>query len=430
MSNRSSVKMRHVLFITYHLPMEEEPGAFRPWVEARLLRDSGYQVTVVTSAVQYMTGKIIGSGNGWCREEIREGIRILRVWTVSDHRHSSFRRFLNYAVFALLAAVASFKKAPARASYLFAATDPIFIMPFVLLISILRHIPIVLDERDLFPESAIALGVVKEGWVTRLVFFMQQSVRRHAVSILTATPGIKRRLVSYGHNPEQVHLLFNGDPYIKIPAATRVPEQVTEYRRRFRCLACYAGGFGHVNDVGTIIRAAAELKHRDGEGFLILGGGQRSTEYVDLARALGLTNVLFLGAVPRHTARAVLALCDIGIQALPPDPFFGGTLTSKTFDYFGAGLPLIFAGQGDTTDLLMESGAGLSVPASNVQEMAAAIVRLADDDNLRECMALAARKWYERNITPEICLRIMQAAMPPDPSAYVAAPEQEPQIIQ
>jgi glycosyltransferase involved in cell wall biosynthesis len=429
-SNTSSMKMPHILYITYHLPMEEEPGAFRPWVEARLLRDSGYQVTVITSAVQYMTGKMIGSGRGWCREEIRDGIRILRVWTVSDHRRSLFRRFLNYSVFAVLAAVASFTKTPFRASYLFAATDPIFLMPFFLLISFLKRIPFVLDERDLFPETAIAIGVVKEGWLTRLIFRFQQFMRRGAVSILAATPGIKRRLVSYGHSPDKIHLLFNGDPFLIAPAGSPVPEQVSQYRRQFRCLAIYAGGFGHVNDVATIIRAAAELKHREDVGFLIFGGGERLQEYRDLARVLEVTNLFFLGAVPRHTARAVLVMCDIGMQALPPDPFFGGTLTSKTFDYFGAGLPLVFAGQGDTTDLLMESGAGLSVPASNAKEMAAAVCRLADDKNLRESQAQAARKWYDGNINPEICLRIMQASMPlPGSGAYMAAPKQETEVI-
>lgn len=300
---------------------------------------------------------------------------------------------------------------------LFGATDPIFLAPAFLLISILRHIPIILDERDLFPETAIAIGVVKDGWLTRLLFHMQQHMRRRAVSLLAATPGIKRRLVSYGNNAERVHVLLNGDPYLKAPAGSPVPEQVSQFRSRFKCLACYAGGFGHVNDVDTIIRAAAKLNHRDDLGFLILGGGERSREYGDLARQLGTTNLIFLGAVPRHTARAVLAVCDIGLQALPPDPFFAGTLTSKTFDYFGTGLPLVFAGQGDTTDLLMESGAGLSVPASNAQEMAAAIARLADDTNLRGSMAQAARNWYDLNITPRMCLRAVQAAMPLSSSA-------------
>ena len=115
-----------ILYITYHLPTDDEPGAFRPWVEARLLRESGYEVTVITSAVHYMTGKFIGSGSGWCREEMREGIRILRVWTIPDHRGSIVRRILNYSIFAVLAALAALLKVRKRLNCLFTATDPLF----------------------------------------------------------------------------------------------------------------------------------------------------------------------------------------------------------------------------------------------------------------------------------------------------------------
>lgn len=426
MSKSHSDEAPHILYITYHLPMEEEPGAFRPWVEARLLRDSGYQVTVITSAVQYMTGKIIGSGSGWCRQEVRDGIRILRVWTISDYRRSFFRRLLNYSVFAILTAVASCRKVPAGAKYLFAATDPIFFMPFLLLVSAIKGIPFVLDERDLFPETAIAVGIVKDSWITRLVFSMQQFLRRRAVSLLTATPGIKRRLVSYGHDPSRIHVLFNADPYLDMRTTVAMPEHAAQYRSRYRRLACYAGGFGHVNDVETIIRAAAELKGREDLGFLILGSGERSVEYGNLVRELGVRNLIFLDAVPRATARAILAMCDIGMQALPRDPFFGGTLTSKTFDYLGLGLPLVFAGQGDTTELLLRSRAGISVPAANAKEMAAAIAHLADDDELRLLMSQAARRWFNDHITPENCLRIVQEAVPlPAAGLRIAVPHKQ-----
>jgi hypothetical protein len=49
----------HVLFLTFHLPLGHEPGAFRPGMEARLLAQAGFRVTVITSGVHYMTGEDI-----------------------------------------------------------------------------------------------------------------------------------------------------------------------------------------------------------------------------------------------------------------------------------------------------------------------------------------------------------------------------------
>ena len=402
----------HVLFVTYHLPTDDEPGAVRPWVEARLLRDAGYSVTVVTSAVHYMTGQFVGPGRGWCREEVRDGIRILRVWTISDYRRSILRRMINYTFFALFAALAVLLKVRKRVHCIFAATDPIFITPSLILLSAIKRAPIVLDERDLFPDTAVALGVVREGWLTRLVFSMQQFVRHRAASLVAATPGIRRRLVQYGHNPSRVHLMLNADPYMAGQPRLAEIEAIAQYRSQYRCLVGYAGTLGLADATGILIQAAAELKSRDDVGFLIVGGGERVAEYINQANELQTRHLKFLGTLPRATARAILAVCDIGIQALSPDPYFGVTLTSKTFDYFSVGIPVVFAGEGDTADLLRESGAGITVTPGNASEMAAAVTRLADDKALRDQMGLAGRNWHAKHITVSNYLRAIQAAIP------------------
>jgi glycosyltransferase involved in cell wall biosynthesis len=401
----------HVLFVTYHLPTDDEPGAFRPWMEARLLREAGYRVTVITSAVQYMTGKFIGSGTGWCREEIYQDIRILRVWTISDYRRSLLRRVVNYSVFAVLSAVAAFTRVREHVDCVFAATDPIFATPFVLLISFIKRARLVVDERDLFPENGIALGLIREGLATRLLCGLQQIFRRRASAMLTATPGIKRQLVEYGHQPAGIQVLLNADAFLSDRPLSPVPDRVAEQRSRYRCIVGYAGTLGKGDDLETIIHAAAELRNQHDLGFLLIGGGERLQEYTDLAHSLGDQHIVFLGALPRTTTRAILALCDICVQALPPDPYFRSTLTSKTFDYLGLGVPVVFAGEGDTAELLREVGAGIVVPPGDASAMAAAVGRVAGDAELRATMARAGSDWYASHINVENTRRIIQAAV-------------------
>ncbi|HDD35645.1 MAG TPA: hypothetical protein ENF30_02465, partial [Candidatus Desulfofervidus auxilii] len=208
MKSDKSFKPKHVLFLTYHLPLENEPGAFRPWMEARLLKRAGYKVTVITCGVQYMTGEDIRPYKAWCTEEIVEGIRILRTWAPKHHRQSLFRRIFNYTSYAILAGLASILKVR-KVDRVFAGTDPIFMMPIVYLISLIKRAPMVLDERDLYPETAIALGIMKPGIFSKFLFKLQQFFRKQAVGILTATPGIKRRLIDYGVSPQKIFLLYN-----------------------------------------------------------------------------------------------------------------------------------------------------------------------------------------------------------------------------
>lgn len=123
----------HVLFLSYHLPLPSEPGAFRPWMEARLLAGAGYRITVITSGVQYMTGKDIRPGRGWCTEETVESIRILRAWAPANHRGSVFRRTLNYLCYSMLAGLAAILKV-GKLDRVLAGTDPIFMMPTIYLV--------------------------------------------------------------------------------------------------------------------------------------------------------------------------------------------------------------------------------------------------------------------------------------------------------
>ena len=119
----------HILFFSYHLPRDDEPGAFRPWMEARLLKKIGFEVTVVTSGVHYMTGKDTRKGKGWCTEEFDEGIRILKTWAPTGFRRSILRRIFNYLCYTWLAGQASLIKV-GKVDRVFTGTDPIVMMPW------------------------------------------------------------------------------------------------------------------------------------------------------------------------------------------------------------------------------------------------------------------------------------------------------------
>ena len=167
MTPEDSLKPKHVLFLTYHLPLENEPGAFRPWMEARLLKSSGHDVTVITSGVQYMTGEDIRPYKAWCTEEIIEGIRILRTWAPKYHRRSLFRRISNYFSYAILGGLAAILKVR-KIDQVFTRTDSIFIIPIVYLTSLIKKVLIILNERDLYQETGIASEGVKKDLFSKI----------------------------------------------------------------------------------------------------------------------------------------------------------------------------------------------------------------------------------------------------------------------
>lgn len=388
----------HVLFLTYHFPEPEQPGAFRPWVEAKLLRGMGCEVTVVTSAAHYMTGEDLRTSRKWCEERWRDGIRVLRIWAPRVRRGTIGSRLANYAAYGLGALIFGLFRARCPDA-VFAGTDPVTVGPAAYLLARFWRADLILDERDLYPETAIALGAIAEGMLSRFVFRLQEFWRRSARAILAATPGIARTLESYGHPPSKIRVMMNADPFL-LPAhsahAADGSDLLALTGRPF--VAVYAGGLGQSDDVQTLLNAAEVLHPQTRIGIAIVGEGERRLLYEKFCRAHRLGNVRFLGAKSREETRALLGSADVCVCLYYAQPLFDGTIASKIFDYLGLGKPIVFAGSGDTAALLEEAGAAIVVPAGDAEAVAAAIHRLHSEPALEARLGAAARAWYCANI--------------------------------
>jgi len=405
------VFMKHVLFLTYHLPLSNEPGAFRPWMEARLLKRAGFSVTVITSGVHYMTGEDTRPSKRWCTEEWRDEIRILRTWAPRGHRHRAWKRLMNYLSYTLLSGLAGliFVK---KVNRVLAGTDPLVMMPMVFMLSLIKRAPMVLDERDLFPETAIALGVIREGMLSRVLFQMQQFFRKKAIGLLAATPGIRAKLIAYGCPEDKVHLLYNADVFLiedMQQTTTSFRSLNQEFNKRF--LLGYSGGLGLANDILTLLRATLYLQDIEELGVVIMGTGEKLQAYKEYSLRNGIANVFFMGAIPRREVRPLLKQIDVCIHLYPDNNLFHGALASKIFDYLALGKPIIFCGRGDTANLLEVTQSGIVVEPENSQELAAAILKLFRNQSMRIRMGQAARKWYEKYIEVDATCSTLKKAM-------------------
>lgn len=403
-----------ILFLSFHLPLPEEPGAFRPWMEARLMRDLDCQVTIITSTIQYMTGDDLrGEHRGWCYEEQRDGIRILRVWGLRQYRTSLRRRVFHYLIYAVLTGLAGILRA-GRADCIFVGTDPILVTPIARILTKLKNARLVLDERDLYPETALALGVLKPGLATTMISAWQKSMRRKAQRILAATPGIRERLLDLGLPSEQVRVLYNADAYLA--NCTAMNSEKVESRKLLDGYApdgavfivVYAGGMGRANDVETLLDAAQILRDEHDIGFVLAGDGERRHDYQQRIRTAAL-NIAMTGPLPRDQARQLIRGADACACAhlYIKQPLFAGALASKTLDYLALGKPIVFCGEGDTVGVIRESQSGICCPQGDAQGMADAFRWLRDHPEERLRMGKAAQKWFTDNVG----MRVASAAM-------------------
>lgn len=406
--------MTHVLFMTFHLPRPQEPGAARPWEELQLMRELGCDVTVVTASTHYLTEVIEKPVTGLWRTDREDGVTVIRTWSPTRYRRSLLRRFGCYLAYSVIMPLASVSVR--EVDVVFSATDPPFMTPGAYLASLLHRAKLVLDERDIYPDTLLWLGIHPPRPVLAILSGWGKWLRQRATAVITVSPGFMRLLAERGARPRDTYLITNFFPHGDIDV---VPPPPVSANPNHPMIVLYAGGLGAATDVDAILDAAAIIQQRgyaDRIQFQFLGAGERREEYTERSRALD--NVEFLAAVPRSEMPRIFAGIHVAIHSLGPQ--WSNSLSSKIFEYMGHGRPVLFAGEGDIADVLAESGGGVTVAPGDATGIANALIGLREDETRRGEMGEKARQYVSRRFNRDDVRMMFGRALGVTPTGHSA----------
>lgn len=383
-----------VLYIAQFFNRPDEAGAGRHYAFATEWARAGHDVTVITGQQNYRTGRADRT-RLWPYAEMVDGVRVVRTWVYTGYRGSFKKRFLNFGSFLVSATLAALGER--RPDVVMASSPPLTVALAGRAIATLKRAPLVADIRDLWPESAVALGVVGEGRFVRLASALARGVYRQAKRIVAVTGGIEQGLRDVGVPQEKIIRVTNGVDlgiYDSVPS----PDPLrTELGLEDRFLCVYVGGMGILHDVGTVVEAARYLRESRAH-FLMIGAGDDRARLKRLVEEGRLTNVTFHDPIPKSRVPGVLASADVCVYSLRADPFFRGTFPNKNFDYLAAARPVVLAVEGESRELVQVSGAGLVAPPGDPRGLAEGIrAVMAMDDEQRARMGARGREYVLTN---------------------------------
>jgi len=389
----------HILLIHQSFAALDEAGGTRHHELARFLAERGHQVTVIASPVSYLTGEpSLRKGpsdgvGGVDRHDGGAGVTIVRTYTLpSLHRSFPLRviSFLSFMVSSFLAGLAT-----RHVDLVWGTSPPIFQGISAWLLARLKGVPYLFEVRDLWPAFAVGVGVLRNPLLIRLALGLERFLYRHADRVMVNSPGYIDHVTQGG--ARWVELVPNGaDPGMFNPSATG-----ESFRRKHslgeKFVALYAGAHGMSNDLRVVLQAAEQLRGKTAIHFVFLGDGKEKPALIQEAQALQLDNVQFIPSVPKLEMAEALAAADACIAILKPIPQYRTPYPNKVFDYMAAGRPVILAIDGCIRQVVEEAGAGLAVRPGDAGELAKAVVRLAEQPDLRRRMGEAGRKHVEQN---------------------------------
>jgi glycosyltransferase involved in cell wall biosynthesis len=385
-----------ILFLTQYYPPETGAPQNRIADLVSRLTQSSHLVTVLTALPNYPHGEIFEGYQGHFSMEEREGgARILRTWVYATKSKGFLPRLLNYFSFALTCLWAGLFKIPSQ-DLVVVESPPLFLGLSGLLISRWKRAKLVLNISDLWPESAVALGILRASRLIRLATRFEEFLYRHADLITGQTQGIVESIRSRC-NGKPVVLMPNGVNVEHFAPAAEFPgprERIRgEYGLHKQFVVGYAGLHGLAQGLRTVLDAAQLLSHHSDICFVFFGDGPEKPQLSQMAEEAQLSNVRFFSSQPWFRMPEILSALDVSLVPLKRHSLFEGALPSKMFEAMGAGVPVIVSIDGEARALVEKSRGGIYVEPQDPRAMAHAILKLHEDPALRKFLGDNGRRF-------------------------------------
>lgn len=381
----------HLLLIHQAFASPDEPGGTRHYELARHLTELGHRVTIVASGLSYLTGKSAGASREVVGRRGINGLRILRVYTFPSLHRSFVWRVVSFLTFMVTSVLGGLRAGPV--DLVMGTSPPIFQAVSAWLVSLARRRPFLLEVRDLWPEFAIDLGVLRNGILIALSRRLETFLYSRARGILVNSPAYRDYLVARGIPEAKISLIPNGaDPdMFNLNARGEVIRE--EFHLNGQFVVSYTGALGLANDIPTILRAAARVRDNPNIHFLLVGDGKERTSLEFLAANMKLSNVTFAGPRPKFEMAEILAASDACLATLKDIPMFRTTYPNKVFDYMAASRPTILAIDGVIRRVMEAAQGGIVVPPGDDAAIAEAVRCLSKNPAQCEQMGRAARAY-------------------------------------
>ena len=411
-----------VIFLTQYFPPETGAPQNRLHATAQVLVRNGAQVTVLTAMPNYPEMRIHGTYRGkWHVREVLDGMVVLRAWLYVSAKRSIPWRLLNYFSFVSTSLWVGLFRLK-RSDVLFVESPPLFLGITAMLLAKAKGAELVFNVSDLWPESAVQLGLVNNRTVIRLSTWLEELCYRRSALVTGQTMGIVRD-IQRRFPEKKVLWMPNGVDLGAIAEAEGSGDpQLARERLGIASsdlVLTYAGIIGHAQGLEVVLEAASLFKHRSDIHFLLIGDGPEKAMLQALKAERALERIRFMDRMPRSELLSLLRATDAVVIPLRRNDLFKGAIPSKIFEALALAKPLLLGVEGEAKELFInEAGAGLAFTPEDAADLARCAETLAADRELLLRMgangAAYVREHFDRAVITNKLWHALQELQPQD----------------
>jgi colanic acid biosynthesis glycosyl transferase WcaI len=386
-----------IRILTNNYPPEIGAAANQLYELAQALTAKGHTVSVVTRFPRHLPAESLPKNNGrWLVEERRPEAVVTRVNIPLLSRKVPLMRELEHLLNILFLAIASLSGDPPEVTLVY--SPPIVVGYAALFARLFNNSKIVLNVQDLFPQSLIDLGLLKNPFLITVSRWLEKLLYRRVDHITVMSETNQRIVAGTAGNNDKVTVVYNWVDTDYIRPGERDNEIRQEFGLADKFVLTFAGCIADSQDMDIILNTAKKLEREMDLLFLLAGNGPRYEDTIAKTAAMGLRNVKIIPIQPREKYVKLLAASDVGMITLSP-VVATPVVPSKMLSIMSAGRPILASLplSGDAPGFIERSGSGIVVGAGEVEAFALAVQKLSRDRGLCERYGRQGRQWVVAN---------------------------------
>jgi colanic acid biosynthesis glycosyl transferase WcaI len=368
------------------------------------LAKRGHHVTIVTGAPNYPQGRIFkGYHNSFYAVETLDDVRVIRTWSYISPSKNLWSRLFHYGTYSATAFYGGLFAG--RPDVIVSYSPPLPLGLSAWLLSRIFRVPWVLQLEDLYPDAAIAAGVMTNKRVINFFLGIEKFLYRNSELISVISKNFRQVLIKKGVRNSKIETI----PVWADPDEVRPMQKQNAFRRKHglsdKFVVMYAGNIGVTSCLEDVLHAAKILQKQKDIQFVIVGEGVRKKSLEAEMHTKQLTNILFLPYQPREIFSEMLAAADLSLVTLNASAA-SSSLPSKIFNVMASARPILAVTPpgSEIMQIVEEAGCGWNIPPQSPETLAVTIFKLTDCESELNQMGRNGRVCLEQNYSRKICV--------------------------
>ncbi len=306
--------------------------------------------------------------------ETIEGIIVHRNFVYATPNEGFYKKTLGHVSFMISSVLLSLYKVP-KPDVVIVSSPTLFSVISGYIFSRFRRAPMVFEVRDLWPDTIVKLGVLRNKWIIGILEKLELFLYRRSKLVVTVTEAFKRNIVSRGIDASKVAVITNGvDTELFNKDNIKLHhELLNRLKWTGKKVLLYAGAHGLSQGLTTLLDAAKSMQDYPELLFAFVGQGAEKRKLQQYAAELKLNNVQFIEPLTKEEMPTIYASAYLSFVSLRNIPMFDDYIPSKMFEILGSGCPIVASLSGEAAKILKQSGGAIVTEPENVDGIVAAV---------------------------------------------------------